>query len=145
MINDIYGGNFLESSSNRGHVGFLLKMLVELFPWESMTSSLTWKVKATPQKRSYYQLVPRTRRTDETGYGLLPTVLASDAGCASIIGKEDKYKLTKNGTLRRYNKNGKNSSLSLGRLIRLKTGYNLTPELAETMMGYPIGWTELKR
>jgi DNA-cytosine methyltransferase len=76
--------------------------------------------------------------------GLLPTVLTSDATCGQILGKKDTYRLTKNGTLRRYNQNGKNSSLSLGRLIRLKTGLKLTPDLAERMMGYERGWTNIE-
>jgi hypothetical protein len=46
------------------------------------------------------------------------------------LGKEDTYKLTRNGTLRRYNKTGHNSSLSLGRLLMLKIGFNLPTPLA---------------
>ncbi len=76
-------------------------------------------------------------------FGLLPTVTASDATCGQILCASDTYKTTSSGTLRRYNRNGKNSSLSLGRLIRLKTGFGLHPAITEVMMGFPIGWTEL--
>ena len=43
------------------------------------TLFLTWKMRDTPQKRLYFQLVPSMPRTGETGSRLLPTPVASDA------------------------------------------------------------------
>lgn len=43
----------------------------------SMECSLTWKASVTPQGRQLYRLVPSTRRTVVTDYGLLPTVWAT--------------------------------------------------------------------
>ena len=59
-------------------IGFLLKMLLESSTWFSTKCLLTWKVKTTKQERLLFQLVPKTPRTDETGYGLLPTTNAWD-------------------------------------------------------------------
>jgi hypothetical protein len=46
--------------------------------WYSRPCVLTWKMKGTKFKRIAFQLVPRMRRTEGTGGGLLPTVLAVD-------------------------------------------------------------------
>lgn len=50
---------------------------------------------------------------------LLPTPVASDGGPATIIGKNDRFVRTKNGTLRKHNQNGNNGSLGLTRTLKL--------------------------
>jgi hypothetical protein len=75
----------------------------------------------------------------DSGLELLPTVVASDCGPAAIIGKNDTYRKTKNGTLRKVNQNGKDGSLGLTRTLRLlptpvaclSMGYS--PETAKTI------------
>lgn len=141
-MTDTYGQKSLGSLKNADPLGSFSKMCLGLFP--ILTPSLkTWKEKLTPGGRILFRLVQSTRHIKGKGYGLLPTVTVSDATSGAIIGKNDTFKMTGNGTLRRYNQNGHNSSLSLGRLCKLKGGSRLTPTLAELMMGYPIGWTEL--
>lgn len=132
-----------ELSGNHSPLGLFSKMCLELFLTLTPSSKI-WKTKTTPGKRSLFQLVQSTPRIKGKGYGLLPTLTASDARTGSIIGKKDIYKKTKNGTWRKYNQNGNNSSLTLGRLCKLETGSNLMPTLCEEMMGYSIRWTELK-
>jgi hypothetical protein len=61
----------------------------------------------------------------------------------AILGKMDVLKMTSNGTWRRYNKNGHNSSLSLGRLVRVRNGYPLSSRFCEMMMGYPPDYTKI--
>ena len=51
--------------------------------------------------------------------GLLPSPVASDATTGAIIGKEDKFIVTKNGTPRKVNKNGENGSVGLARMVQL--------------------------
>ena len=94
-----------------------------------------------------YQLLPLVRLTGETGYGLLPTPLASaksdcpserkrqsphletivkmlptptasDANVGDIIGKDDIYKMTRKGNIRKHTKNGTSGSLGLARHVR---------------------------
>lgn len=51
----------------------LAKTLLESLTWHSTRCFLTWRVKATKQRRLLFQLVPSTPLTDEIEYGLLPT------------------------------------------------------------------------
>ena len=48
-------------------------LLIGMEGWYSMRCKLTWKLKGTKYNRLYFQLVPSTLHTDETGFGLLPT------------------------------------------------------------------------
>lgn len=128
-MTDIYGQRCLELSDSVDRPGLLQKMCLALFP--CLTPSLkTWKEKTIPGKRILYRLVLQAHHTNAKGYGLLPTVTASDATMGAIIGKNDQFKLTGNGTLRRYTRNGHNSSLSLGRLLMLKNGLLPTPTVS---------------
>ena len=94
-----------------------------------------------------YQLPPLVHLTGGTGYGLLPTPLASaksdcpserrrqsphletvvkmlptptasDGAAGHIISKEDIYLITKTGSIRKHNRNGVSGSLGLARYVR---------------------------
>lgn len=58
------------------------------------------------------------RRITETDGFYLPTPVSSDGTSGGIIGANDTYKETKNGTLRKYNGQGTNGSLGLGRYVK---------------------------
>lgn len=98
--------------------------------------------------------------------GLLPTPMASDATMGAIIGKNDVFVTTKNGTPRKVNQNGQNGSLGLARYVQMlptpqardfkgqcaKTQSclpnhfgtsQLNPLFVAEMMGFPIDWTVL--
>lgn len=51
--------------------------------------------------------------------GLLPTPMASDATTGAIIGKNDQFITTGNGTPRKINQNGTNGSIGLARMVQL--------------------------
>lgn len=51
--------------------------------------------------------------------GLLPTPMASDATTGAIIGKNDQFITTGNGTPRKINQNGTNGSIGLARIVQL--------------------------
>ncbi len=51
--------------------------------------------------------------------GLLPTPQAVDSSIGAVIGRNDHFILTKNGTPRKVNQNGSNGSVGLGRLFHL--------------------------
>lgn len=47
--------------------------------WFSTRCYLTWKLQGTKRSRWLFRLVPSMPRTDETGFGLLPTMTVQDA------------------------------------------------------------------
>ena len=65
---------------------------------------------------------PAERRRDspclETIVKMLPTPTASDATVGNVIGKDDVYKKTRNGNVRKHTKNGTSGSLGLARYVR---------------------------
>lgn len=107
-----------------------------------------------------------SKLTDLAKSGLLPTPMASDATMGAIIGKNDAFITTKNGTPRKVNQNGQNGSLGLARYIQMlptpqardykgqcaKTQIclpnhfgtsQLNPLFVAEMMGFPTDWTVL--
>ena len=59
-----------ELSEKSGPLGLLAKMLLESSAWHSTMCYLTWKPKATPRKRLYFQLRASAPRTGEIGHVL---------------------------------------------------------------------------
>ena len=76
------GEKLLESLPKSSRSGASLKMLEDSLvlrgDWFSRICFLKWKVMVTKQGRFVFQLVPKTPRTEETGFGLLHTPDASD-------------------------------------------------------------------
>ena len=118
-IQDTSGQKCLDLSKNSDLLGSLEKMLVDTLNLVSIPYLRTWRVKVTPQGRLVFQLRASVRTTKEKGYGLLPTPMSSDGTTGSIIGKDDQFRMTKNGTLRKVNRNGVDGSIGLGRLVQL--------------------------
>jgi hypothetical protein len=58
----------------------LLACLVGAGGWSLKRCRLTWRLRGTRYRRLYFQLAPSAHPTDGTGYGLLPTPLASEPG-----------------------------------------------------------------
>lgn len=112
--------------------------------------------------------------TLDVGGSALPTPTASDAGPAAILNVNTNIVFTGKGTPRKVSNNGVNGSLGLARTVMLlptpsahehkyrlkgnsqasrcleararRTGkdFQLNPQFVEEMMGFPIGWTDLK-
>ena len=82
MIHATCGRQCLEQFSKSDRIGSWAKMFSELLvgmrAWYSRRCTLTWKMKVTKFNRMYFRLLPSVRPTAGTGYGLLPTVLASE-------------------------------------------------------------------
>lgn len=66
-----------------------------------------------------YQQPAWVQSTDASESSLLPTPTATDATAGQIIGENDTFIATKNGTLRRHLQTGNNCSLSLGRYVQM--------------------------
>jgi hypothetical protein len=105
-----------------GHGGSLVKMLRDSLlsskAWYSNKCVLTWKRKDTKFGRLLFQLAPLMRHTEGIESGLSPTPQASDATTGSIMGENDTFYQTK-GLPRKVNKNGKDGSVGLGRLVQM--------------------------
>ena len=84
------------------------------------------------------------RRIEGKEYTLLPTPVASDSSCGAVIGKGDSFRKTKNGLLRKVNRNGTDGSIGLARLFKLMIGRELHPIFVEWMMGFPANWTSIE-
>lgn len=79
MMNATCGHTCLEQFVKFDRVGLWAKMfsglLIGMEGWYSKRCKLTWKLKGTKSNRMYFQLLPSTLRTEETGFGLLPTAM----------------------------------------------------------------------
>ena len=81
-MNATCGHTCLEQFKKFDRVGLWAKMFSDLLigmeGWYSRKCKLTWKLKGTKYNRMYFQLQPSTLRTEETGFGLLPTPRAME-------------------------------------------------------------------
>jgi hypothetical protein len=123
------------SLRSSGPVGCLLRTLLESSTWHSTTCYLTWRDKATKRGRLYFQLVPSTPRTGETGCGLWATPQAADAAQGAVISEDDQFVTLKSGRLRRINRNGVDGSCGLAREVAVR----LWPTPASQASGGPHG------
>ena len=141
--------------------GCLVKMLLESSAWNSTVCFLTWKVSATPRGRLLFRLVPQMPDTEETEYGLWPTpkVLQRDRtktrsemrGRGKRENGEERIGLdnaladaiAREHTGAQPEYSGQNAGQrNVGSERRV--GGKLNPNWVEWLMGYPIGWTDLK-
>ena len=117
----ISGQKCIVSYEKSGRDGSFAKTLLDMLNSASTPYSMTWRMRATPQHRLLFQLAPSGRLIGGTVYGLLPTPLAS--GTCGQWGRKD-------------------DNLLVNYLPRRFGGTYPHPSLLETMMGFPIGWTE---
>lgn len=163
------GRKCLELYKSSGPLGSLVRTLLASSAWRSTRCLLTWKVSATPARRSLYRLVPSTPRTGETGARLWATPTASQCGMTSCTSGRPQEKSTHlttqvylaetallptpkardaKDTTRlppsRLADPGKDSLVQrIGREIENADGGQLNPTWVEWLMGFPIGWTDL--
>lgn len=125
------GRRCLELSRSCGLLGSLERMLLTSSTWRSTMCFLTWKAKATPRGRLWFQLAASALRTKDTDLQSWPTPTAMDAaGLARHLRKDA---------------TGTRSMLLSQKVAYLSRGGsgNLNPEWTEWLMGFPVGWTEL--
>ena len=120
-----------------GPLGLLVRMLLESSTWHSTQRFLTWKPKATPSRRLYFQLVPSVPRTRDTELQLWPTPKATLRGdCPS-------ERRRRSPDLAAAVKMWTTPTATLERKPEKSIGGQLNPEWVEWLMGFPIGWTDL--
>ena len=110
--------------------------------------------------------------TKETVFGFyVPTPTSSDGTSGAVIGKNDQFYPTRDGKPRKINQKGNDGAIGLGRLVLMwptptshmaketnapsehnrntptltaQAGGKLNPMWVEWLMGWPLGWTDLK-
>ena len=78
------------------------------------------KMRARAKKNGYKNGTKYNSLTSQIVYGnFLPSPVASDATTGAIIGKNDKFRITKTGMPRKMNQNGADGSVGLARLGKM--------------------------
>ena len=171
------GMKCLELSKNLNPDGLLAKMseilLTSEKDWYSSKCVLTWKVKVTKHKRTYYQLQQSTLPIKDTDVGFFPTPTAATNGpgknpnnprgihqgnaLATVVrmfptprvadteGGLVKNVELKNGSFSRVNKDGVRWGVKLKDAVSHleQKPGQLNSEWVELLMGYPKGWTDI--
>ena len=178
-----------ESYERQGPLGSLVRMCLESSAWHSTACLLIWSLKATPARRSCFQLAPWMPSIDETESGLwaTPNVLNGGRSVAHVkdwrgktayhngkkvqVGLESQVKMWPTPKVASgdysYQPGTKTKVLNLmgavklwpsptastggpepegktGRKLATVVGGSLNPTWVEWLMGYPLGWTDLK-
>lgn len=113
----------------------LWKMSQLSLPGVLTESSVIWPRSGTMRNGIAYQLPPLAASRTETGYGLLPTLPASetkDFSQAKVLSRLDKGGRVARRICRKSS------------LIHSEEIVGLNPSFAEAITGLPIGWTELE-
>ena len=142
-------------------IGYLQRMCLESSAWHSTRCLLIWKGKVTPQGRLLFQLVASMPRIEGTESGLLPTPESKNEIGYQISGGKKwprlgtKIKMLPTPRHRSYEEydtraKRKGHAIAMSYLEAAvdyhgkKTGMKLQPAFVEWMMGFPIGFTDLK-
>lgn len=140
-----------------GPLGSLVKMLLGSSVWSSTVCFLIWRPKTTPSKRLLFQLVPSTPPIDGIGASFWPTPTARDHKGANSLQHLTRQGHKKNHTGQLANAvrlyptpkaqncrgNGEKHGEG-GPSLDVVVGGQLNPTWVEWLMGFPIGWTDLK-
>ena len=126
----------LEQFGRFSHVGSWARtfagLLIGMTGWYSTKCSLTWKLKGTKSNRFYFQLAPSTHPTDETEFGLLPTIKTVDS--KDQLNKNRETKL-ENGSFVNIDKDGVRWGANLVDIVR--NGLLPTPTATDWKGAYP--------
>jgi len=101
-------------------------LLIGMEGWYSKRCRLIWKLKGTKSNRMYFQLRPLTLHTEEIGFGLLPTITASDSRDMPNKLETGVIQKSKSGAISFVrNKDGMKFGASMREIV--KTGMLCTP------------------
>jgi len=129
----------LRSLRGSPRVGFFAKMFLASSTWHSTKRLLTWKASVIKRKHFLFRLVALTPITDVTGYGLLPTPVASDdtffvSRPLSWTGRQLCFR----------SKAGNLGAVRLGEFCNHFLGRWINAGESELLMGYPPNWTKVE-
>lgn len=133
MTRGIYGQNFSESSEKLSQSMLLEKMLMGFYQQYMSPYAPTWKKKITKSGRTVYRLVLSERTMKDTGFVFLASPRAS----------QDFKPIRKQTPKEHSGKHGQALCSSIGIICPERIGQYITPQFAEWMMGFPIGWGDI--
>ena len=119
----------------------------QLCLFEGLTEfSERWPTSGTMRNGRVSRRVPLVPHIHEIGCSSLPTVVKSDGtGQAGILTERMEFVTDSiTGKPRRLAPCGGTWSAGLSRLWKMAAGSSLPPSVAEWLMGFPIGWSELE-
>ena len=141
----ISGQKWLGLLKSSNPLSSLVRMFLESSKWGSTKRFLIWKVSVTPQQRLVFRLVPSMPRTLGKEYSLLPT---PNAMAVLNMWKSAEYLF--------HGKTERESGAKIGSCLswtlakwHLQNGNqkdnSLVPDpcLYETIMDFPLNWTDL--
>lgn len=129
-ITETSGRRWSELSKRYGHLGFLLRILLESSVWGSLHSLPTWKVSGTNRSYFVFHLIPAVYKRWNGTSGLLPRPTKSDS---------------KGSVKARYrgSQKCKNNFREVIRECEID-GIYPKPDFVEWVKGFPEGWTDLQ-
>lgn len=133
LMTDGSGRKLLESWMNYNPLGLLVKTCLVTSQWGSTRCLLTWNLSTTPQGRFIYQLSPLMQTMSDIGYSLWPTPTKS----------QDHKRIRTLAPSERNGKHGKMLVGVVGERFPELIGMYLDPRLQESLMGFPIGWSDV--
>lgn len=122
-----------ELFTKSGRLGCLVRMLLASSIWHSTRCLLIWKVKATKQRRSIFQLAVSMPHTEDSESQFWPTPSVGAALCGGTGNFKTLKKMAERGLITEEERR----QLSQG------NGGKTNPELLEWLMGYERKFTEL--
>lgn len=133
-MNGICGRSTCVLSENLGQNTLLEKMLMGYYQQYMSQYVPTWKRKATKSGRTVYRLVLSERTMKDTGFVFLASPRAS----------QDYKPIRKQTPQESSGKHGQVLCGSLGIICPERIGQYINPQFAEWMMGFPIGWGDIR-
>ncbi len=134
MMNGTYGQSSCELLTNCGRDMLLAKMLMASYLQYMSPFAPIWKKKDTKSGRSVFRLVLSERTMKDTGFVFLASPRAS----------QDFKPIRRQTPQEHSGKHGQTLSASLGIIFPERIGQYINPQFAEWMMGFPIGWGDIR-
>ena len=131
---DICGQSSFELSGNCGPNTLLVRMLMASYQQYMSPFAPTWKKRVTKSGRSVYRLALSERTMKDTGFVFLASPRAS----------QDFKPIRKQTPQEHSGKHGQTMCSSLGIICPERIGQYINPQFAEWMMGFPIGWGDIR-
>jgi hypothetical protein len=133
-MNGTCGLNLSGLSGNCGRSTLLAKTLMAYYQQYMSPYAPTWKRKATKSGRSVYRLTLSVHTMKDTGFVSLASPRASQD-----------FKPIRKQTPQEHNgKHGQALCASLGIIFPERIGQYINPLFAEWMMGFPLGWGDIR-
>lgn len=134
MTSGICGRSSSELCGNYARGMLLAKTLMASYQQYMSPFAPIWKKKDTKSGRSVFRLVLSERTMKDTGFVFLASPRASQD-----------FKTIRKQTPREHSgKHGQTMCASLGIIFPERIGQYINPRFAEWMMGFPIGWGDIR-